>query len=90
MPSDPSGDDAKALVRRFGCCERGWIRVWNVDVNWGKLTQGASGGKRARQVHLREGKEEEPYEALFFLFFAAERLIDWCRPHAAAPPEIHK
>ena len=57
-PRDPSEDDAKTLVRRFGCCERGWTRVWNVDVEPGKTAQGASGGKRARQILLREGRKQ--------------------------------
>ena len=68
----------KRSVRRFGCCERGWIRVWNADVNWGKLTQGASGGKSARACPTR-GRSS--VRALLFLDSNS------MQPLASEPPE---
>ena len=66
-PSDSSVDDAKTLARRFGCCERVGVGfgTWTSSrVKPGNQAQGASGGKRARQVLLREGRGQEPHEVM--------------------------
>ena len=57
-PRDPSEDDAKTLVRRFGCCERGWTRVWNVDVEAENQAKVRAAERGLGQVLLREGRRQ--------------------------------